>query len=291
MKWLAGRSAPMRLPMGLCGSKSASGSHDITRDVRNVEQSRMEFTSLGSESDDLQTVRPAPKCEWSQEQAKGRVHRLKQVKRQASGRGKFDLLKARTLHAHDENGNPLLRGFGLKHQNRDKPNIILHLSDVNLCQIICLERPEVARLEFQTFGVVKHSSVYLKLTEYPATYSPSSDSHGPTYPASSSTSIPAFCPLLRPPAARATTGVVFFVLLPSPSLRSSQQAAAVKVIFAISRKQQHFSKTPSELTSLIPPRLIDPNYLLEESSVNEMTHSALAWRCTNVRARATIFSV
>lgn len=36
---------------------------------------------------------------WSQDQVEGQVNRLKNIKRQMFGRAKFDLLKARVLHA------------------------------------------------------------------------------------------------------------------------------------------------------------------------------------------------
>ena len=48
---------------------------------------------------DLQAVRAALSCEWSQGQVEGQVHRLKLVKRQMYGRGKLDLLRARVLYA------------------------------------------------------------------------------------------------------------------------------------------------------------------------------------------------
>jgi transposase len=48
---------------------------------------------------DLQAVRAALECEWSQGQVEGQVHRLKLVKRQMYGRGKLDLLRARVLYA------------------------------------------------------------------------------------------------------------------------------------------------------------------------------------------------
>ena len=47
---------------------------------------------------DLQAVRAALSCEWSQGQVEGQVHRLKLVKRQMYGRGKLDLLRARVLY-------------------------------------------------------------------------------------------------------------------------------------------------------------------------------------------------
>lgn len=46
---------------------------------------------------DLQAVRAALKCEWSNGQVEGQVHRLKLLKRQMYGRAKLDLLRARVL--------------------------------------------------------------------------------------------------------------------------------------------------------------------------------------------------
>ena len=48
---------------------------------------------------DLQAVRAALSCDWSQGQVEGQVHRLKLIKRQMYGRGKPDLLRARVLSA------------------------------------------------------------------------------------------------------------------------------------------------------------------------------------------------
>jgi transposase len=48
---------------------------------------------------DLQAVRAALECEWSQGQVEGQVHRLKLIKRQMYGRAKLDLLRARVLYA------------------------------------------------------------------------------------------------------------------------------------------------------------------------------------------------
>lgn len=48
---------------------------------------------------DLQAVRAALTCEWSNGQTEGQVHRLKLVKRQMYGRAKLDLLRARVLRA------------------------------------------------------------------------------------------------------------------------------------------------------------------------------------------------
>lgn len=48
---------------------------------------------------DIGAVRAALEYEWSQSQVEGQVHRLKLIKRQMYGRGKFDLLRARVLRA------------------------------------------------------------------------------------------------------------------------------------------------------------------------------------------------
>lgn len=157
------------------------------------------------------------------------------------------------------------------------PMPIWHLSNVRVCKVAGVRVHKVARLEFQPFRVVKHSRDDLPLTDNPAAHSPSRASPSPIYPAASSTIRPTFRAHARPTIARATTKAVFFVLLPLLHSGSSQQAAAVKVILAVSRKQQNFSKTPSELTSLIQPRLIEPDYLLDESSVSGSAHSVSVW--------------
>lgn len=50
-------------------------------------------------NEDLQAVGAALSSEWSQGQVEGQVNRLKLIKRQMYGRARFDLLKARALHA------------------------------------------------------------------------------------------------------------------------------------------------------------------------------------------------
>jgi transposase len=50
-------------------------------------------------SEDLESVQAALEYEWSNGQTEGQVNRLKIIKRQMYGRAKFDLLKARVLHA------------------------------------------------------------------------------------------------------------------------------------------------------------------------------------------------
>ena len=47
----------------------------------------------------MEAVKAALECEWSNGQVEGQVNRLKLVKRQMYGRAKFDLLRARVLHA------------------------------------------------------------------------------------------------------------------------------------------------------------------------------------------------
>jgi len=48
---------------------------------------------------DYRAVRAALEYDWSQGQTEGQVNRLKNIKRQMFGRAKFDLLRARVLHA------------------------------------------------------------------------------------------------------------------------------------------------------------------------------------------------
>ncbi len=48
---------------------------------------------------DYKAVKAALEHKWSQGQVEGQVNRLKNIKRQMFGRAKFDLLKARVLHA------------------------------------------------------------------------------------------------------------------------------------------------------------------------------------------------
>jgi transposase len=50
-------------------------------------------------TEDLEAVQAALECEWSNGQTEGQVNRLKMIKRMMYGRAKFDLLRARVLHA------------------------------------------------------------------------------------------------------------------------------------------------------------------------------------------------
>ena len=50
-------------------------------------------------TEDLGAVGAALSHPWSQRQTEGQVNRLKLIKRQMYGRAKFDLLRARVLHA------------------------------------------------------------------------------------------------------------------------------------------------------------------------------------------------
>lgn len=50
-------------------------------------------------SEDYEAVINALRYEWSNGQLEGQVNRLKLIKRQMYGRAKFDLLRARVLHA------------------------------------------------------------------------------------------------------------------------------------------------------------------------------------------------
>lgn len=50
-------------------------------------------------SEDYEAVRNALRYSWSSGQLEGQVNRLKLIKRQMYGRGKFDLLRARMLHS------------------------------------------------------------------------------------------------------------------------------------------------------------------------------------------------
>ncbi len=50
-------------------------------------------------SEDYEAVKNALRYEWSNGQLEGQVNRLKLIKRQMYGRAKFDLLRARVLHA------------------------------------------------------------------------------------------------------------------------------------------------------------------------------------------------
>jgi transposase len=50
-------------------------------------------------TEDMEAVRAALLYQWSNGQTEGQVNRLKMIKRQMYGRAKFDLLRARVLHA------------------------------------------------------------------------------------------------------------------------------------------------------------------------------------------------
>lgn len=59
-----------------------------------------EFASFGNGIiRDMEAVRAALSCKWSQGQVEGQVNRLKMIKRQMYGRAKFDLLRAKVMWA------------------------------------------------------------------------------------------------------------------------------------------------------------------------------------------------
>ncbi|MDQ3816588.1 MAG: hypothetical protein M3362_02715 [Acidobacteriota bacterium] len=126
----------------------------------------------------------------------------------------------------------------------------------------------VARLGFSFFGVVEHYQWDLLLTDSSVADSPSSDSHLPDYLAADSTAIGISRRFLVIQAVQAALRARFFSNCPSPAEPSSQQAAAVKVFFSVSRQKQHFSLTPSESVSVIPCWWIEINDLHEEKIVN-----------------------
>jgi transposase len=78
------------------------------RSVENLHQwltaafeSRLpEFSSFGNGIiRDMEAVRAALSCQWSQGQVEGQVNRLKMIKRMMYGRAKFDLLRAKVMWA------------------------------------------------------------------------------------------------------------------------------------------------------------------------------------------------
>ena len=69
--------------------------------LRAAMQSKLkEFVSFARGlGEDHEAVMNALRYEWSNGQLEGQVNRLKLIKRQMYGRAKFDLLRARVLHA------------------------------------------------------------------------------------------------------------------------------------------------------------------------------------------------
>ncbi|MGB7926402.1 MAG: ISL3 family transposase [Pyrinomonadaceae bacterium] len=64
------------------------------------ESKMPEFATFGNGIiRDMEAVRAALSCEWSQGQVEGQVNRLKMIKRQMYGRAKFDLLRAKVMWA------------------------------------------------------------------------------------------------------------------------------------------------------------------------------------------------
>jgi transposase len=63
-----------------------------------AEQSELRSFATGIRRDE-EAVRAAISSPWSNGQVEGQVNRLKVVKRTMYGRAKFDLLRARVLHA------------------------------------------------------------------------------------------------------------------------------------------------------------------------------------------------
>lgn len=69
--------------------------------LRSAARSQLgEFVSFARGlSEDFEAVKNALRYEWSNSQLEGQVNRLKLIKRMMYGRSKFDLLRARVLHA------------------------------------------------------------------------------------------------------------------------------------------------------------------------------------------------
>lgn len=68
--------------------------------TKAFESQLPEFSSFGNGIiRDMEAVRAALNCQWSQGQVEGQVNRLKLIKRQMYGRAKFDLLRAKILWA------------------------------------------------------------------------------------------------------------------------------------------------------------------------------------------------
>lgn len=63
-----------------------------------AEQSELRSFATGIQRDEA-AVRAAITSPWTNGQVEGQVHRIKMVKRTMYGRAKFDLLRARVLHA------------------------------------------------------------------------------------------------------------------------------------------------------------------------------------------------
>ena len=76
-------------------------SAELNEWLRSAAQSKLkEFVSFARGlSKDYEAVKNALRFAWSNGQLEGQVNRLKLIKREMCGRAKFDLLRARVLHA------------------------------------------------------------------------------------------------------------------------------------------------------------------------------------------------
>jgi hypothetical protein len=147
------------------------------------------------------------------------------------------LIQSTTLRHHQSTAEKNVRlKFLLAKSARDWLGAVSSLSDT--------------RLEFRSFGAVKHSTDDSYLPNYPATHPLHPHSHLPDYSAAHTTAASVFRRFSHRRAARAaTTGHIFSDRL--ALLRSdSQQRATLKAAAPTLRRQQHFSFTPSESISL-----------------------------------------
>jgi hypothetical protein len=169
------------------------------------------------------------------------------------------LIQSTTLRHHQstaEKNVPLK--FLLAKAARDRLGTAFSLSDT--------------RLEFRSFGAVKHSTDALHFPNYPATHPLPPHPHLSDYSAAHTTAASVFRRSSHRQAARAaTTGHIFsdrLTLLKS----DSQQRAAIKAEAPTLCRQQHFSFTPSESNSLFICELVEIS-----SSSERLIDFASAW--------------
>ena len=128
------------------------------------------------------------------------------------------------------------------------------------------------RLEFRSFGAVKHLMGALHLPDYLATASSHPHPHLPDYSVAHTTAISVFRRSSHRQAARAATTEHIFSDRLALLRPNSQQRAAIKAAAPIPRRQQHFSFTPSESNSLFIGERVEIS-----SSPKQLIDFASAW--------------
>jgi transposase len=84
--------------IGIVKDRDADQLDGWLKDMQDSNVKELEAFASGL-SQDRDAVEAALRMEWSNGQVEGHVNRLKVIKRQMYGRGNFDLLRHRVLHA------------------------------------------------------------------------------------------------------------------------------------------------------------------------------------------------